>query len=138
MAEHAINGLMGTTLEKIKQMVDSSTIIGEPIITGDVTIIPVSKIVYGFASGGSDFPSKTQKDLFGGGSGAGVTVAPVAFLVINGADVKLLQINPDPNTADRVVGLVPDLIDKVSGIIANSDSKKDKKKKSAGGEESQS
>jgi sporulation protein YtfJ len=121
MGEHAINGLMGTTLEKIKEMVDASTIIGDPIINGEITIIPVSKVVYGFASGGSDLPTKTPKQVFGGGSGAGVTIAPVAFLVINGRDVRLLQIDSNPGTADKVIGMVPDLFDKISGLF-----KKDK------------
>ncbi|MDR1564712.1 MAG: GerW family sporulation protein [Oscillospiraceae bacterium] len=121
MGEHAINGLMGTTLEKIKEMVDSSTIIGDPIINGEITIIPVSKVVYGFASGGSDLPTKTPKQVFGGGSGAGVTIAPVAFLVVNGKDVRLLQIDSNPGTADKVIGMVPDLFDKISGLFTKKD-----------------
>ena len=81
--EHPIKGLMDTTLDKIRAMVDSNTIIGTPIHTADGTmIVPVSKMSFGFASGGSDFPSKTNKDLFGGGGGAGVSVTPVAFLVV--------------------------------------------------------
>lgn len=128
MAEHPIQGMMDTTLEKIREMVDASTVIGEPIISGDATIIPVSKITYGFASGGSDFPSKSDRELFGGGGGAGVTVSPVAFLVINRGEVKLMQINPEQNTADRMVGMVPELVDKVSSIIAD---KKEQKKSRA-------
>lgn len=124
MADHVINGLMGTTLEKIKDIVDASTVIGDPIITGETTIIPVSKISYGFASGGSDFPSKSDKELFGGGSGAGVTASPIAFLVINGTDVKLLHVENNPTSVDKVVGLVPDLVDKVSELVKNN--KKDK------------
>lgn len=124
MSDHPIGDLMKTTLEEIRQMTDSSTIIGEPIKTGDTTIIPVSKIVYGFASGGSDFPSKSSKGLFGGGAGAGVTVSPVAFLVIDDLHgIKLIQINPEANTADRLVGLVPDLIDKLNDVISNSGKK---------------
>ena len=126
MNDHPIGNLMRTTLEEIRQMADASTIIGEPIISGESTIIPVSKISYGFASGGSDFPNKQSQDLFGGGAGAGVTIAPIAFIVINGGDVRLLQISPENNTADKVVGMVPDLVDKVSDIIA-SNSKKNKR-----------
>ena len=86
--EHPIRGLMDTTLEKIRTMVDSNTIIGTPIHTADGTmIIPVSRMSFGFASGGSDFPSKTNKDLFGGGGGAGVSVTPVAFLVVKDGNV---------------------------------------------------
>ena len=96
MSDHPIEGLMGTTLEKIKQMVDINTIIGDPITSPDGTvIIPVSKISYGFASGGSDFPTKTQaeKTFFGGGAGAGVSINPVAFITICNGNVKLLQID---------------------------------------------
>ncbi|MDR1002356.1 MAG: GerW family sporulation protein [Oscillospiraceae bacterium] len=117
MAEHPIQGMMNTTLQNIREMVDSSTVIGDPIVCGNTTIIPVSKVSYGFASGGSDFPSKSDKELFGGGGGAGITVNPVAFLVVSDGDVKLLQINPNQNTADRVIGLVPDLVDKITGLI---------------------
>ena len=90
-------------------------------------IIPVSKVSYGFASGGSDFVSKNaaSKDLFGGGAGAGITLTPVAFLAIHEGEVKLLQVDPFNSTADSVVGMVPDVVDKISGLF----SKKDKKKK---------
>ena len=82
MAEHPIQGLMNVTMEKIHQMVDSNTIIGKPITTEDgITILPVSKVSFGFASGGTDFNGKNaaNKDLFGGGSGAGVNIQPVAW-----------------------------------------------------------
>ena len=82
--EHPIGSLMDTTMEKIKEMIDVNTIIGEPITSPDGTlIIPVSKVIYGFAAGGSDLPTKKEnKDCFGGGSGAGVTIQPVAFLTV--------------------------------------------------------
>ena len=90
MAEHPIQGLMNVTMEKIHQMVDSNTIIGKPIITEDgTTILPVSKVSFGFASGGSDVGAKTNKQMFGGGTGAGVSIAPIAFLVISGGNVDL-------------------------------------------------
>ena len=130
MSEHPISDLMKTTLAEIRQMADSSTIIGDPIKSGDTTIIPISKIVYGFASGGSDFPSKNSQNLFGGGAGAGVTVSPVAFLVMNDEyGVKLLQINPDAGTADRIVGLVPELVDKINNVITKSPKKSKKNDK---------
>ena len=79
-----IKDIMETTINKIKEMGGADTITGDPIkLDNGISIIPVSKISYGFASGGSDFPSKTQKQIFGGGGGAGVTVTPVAFIVIN-------------------------------------------------------
>ncbi|HBG55873.1 MAG TPA: sporulation protein YtfJ, partial [Ruminococcaceae bacterium] len=97
MADHPIEGMMDTTLEKIKQMVDVNSVIGDPIVTPDgITIIPISKVNYGFASGGSDLPVKTQpeKEFFGGGTGAGVTITPIAFLTISGGSVKLLRVDP--------------------------------------------
>jgi sporulation protein YtfJ len=127
---HPINDLMGTTLDKIREMVDANTIIGEPIRTEDITLIPVSKLSFGFASGGSDFTTKTQKpngaNPFGGGSGAGVNIQPVAFLVIRGGTVKLLPVAPPPeSTVDRVVEMVPDVVDKVTDFIERQQEKKD-------------
>ena len=125
MNEHPIEGMMQTTMESIKQMVDVNTIIGDPITAPDGTIIiPVSRVSYGFVSGGSEFPTKQldKKDLFGGGSGAGISIHPVAFITISDGETKLLQINPYANTADRVVDLVPETIDRIAGLF-----KKDKK-----------
>ncbi len=124
--DHPINSLMDTTMDKIKEMVDVNTIIGDPITSPDGTIIiPVSKVSYGFASGGSDFPTKKEnKDCFGGGSGAGVTIQPVAFLTVFRGDVKLIPVEKYDGAADRVVGMMPELVDKVSGLF-----KRDKKKK---------
>ena len=121
MSNHPIEGMMDTTLEKIKQMVDVNTMIGDPITTPDGTvIIPVSKVTYGFASGGSDFPSKSQpsKDFFGGGAGAGVTLTPVAFLAISEGNVRLLQVDPYNSSTDRVVSIVPDVVDKISEFFS--------------------
>ena len=101
MAEHPIQGLMNVTMEKIHQMVDSNTIIGKPITTEDgITILPVSKVSFGFASGGTDFNGKNaaNKDLFGGGSGAGVNIQPVAFLVIKDGCVRTIQLSDGNST----------------------------------------
>ena len=116
MAEHPIQGLMGITMQKIKEMVDVNTIIGEPIVTADgTTIIPVSKVTFGFASGGSDLPNKDPRvEIFGGGSGAGVTLQPLGFLVVKDGNVKLLQMSTSSNTADKIVNAVPDVIEKIS------------------------
>lgn len=125
MSEHPINGLMDTTLEKIKSMVDVNTIIGTPITSPDGTvIIPVSKVSYGFASGGSDIRAKkdNQPPNFGGGSGAGVTINPVGFLAVMKGDVKFIPITKYDGPADRIVGMVPELFDKVKGLFS-----KDKK-----------
>ena len=84
-----VEGLMGVSVEKIREMVDANTVIGTPIVVADgVTIIPVSKISYGFASGGSDLPSKSSSDLFGGGAGAGINITPVAFLTVKDGEIK--------------------------------------------------
>ncbi len=119
MKDQSAAGILGTTIEKIKDMVDSKTIIGEPIDAGDgIKVIPVSKVSYGFASGGSDFPTKASKDLFGGGGGAGVTLTPVAFLVINNGNVTVKYLSEGPESSvERVVGALPELVDKLSGIV---------------------
>ena len=118
MAEKSAGAILTSTIEKIRELVDTSTIIGEAIYAeGGTTIIPVSKVTYGFASGGADFPSKSNKELFGGGGGAGVTITPVAFLVINNGDVTLKHITAYDNAAERVVNLVPEMFDKVTGLM---------------------
>lgn len=116
MAEHPINGLMDISMEKIKKMVDSETIIGKPIqVAEGVSVIPISKVSFGFATGGSDLP--TQKEAFGGGAGAGVTLQPIGFLVVNGSDVRLIELASPGNTAEKMVNAVPGIIDKVSSLI---------------------
>ncbi len=124
---------MGTTMEKIREMTDSNAIIGDAITTPDGTvIIPVSKVSFGFGSGGSDWPNKsTPKELFGGGAGAGISIQPLAFLVVSKGEVKLLQMNQSENTADHMVNMVPEVIDKISGLISNVGKKKDDKKEAA-------
>lgn len=111
-------GILSTTIEKVRQLVDVSTIVGEPVILSDeVTVIPVSKVTYGFASGGSDFPSKNNNQLFGGGGGAGITINPVAFLVLKNGEVTLKHITSNDNAAERIVNMVPEVIDKVNAIV---------------------
>ena len=106
--EHPIGSLMDTTMEKIKEMIDVNTIIGEPITSPDGTlIIPVSKVSYGFAAGG--------------GSGAGVTIQPVAFLTVYQGDVRLVSVDREEGTADKLVNMIPDVLKKVKGVF-----KKDK------------
>lgn len=129
MSEHPIEGLMNTALQNIRQMMDVNTIIGDQITAPDGTIIiPVSKVSLGFASGGSDFPSKTEKELFGGGSGAGGTVVPIAFIVIQNGEVKLLQISQTTTPADKAISLVPELFDKITALFGKGKNK-DKKQK---------
>ena len=120
--QHPIGDLMTTTMQKLREIADVNTIVGKPILAGEITIIPISKLTVGFASGGSDFTSKNQKpeddNSFGGGSGAGMNLSPVAFLIVKGDSVRLITLAPPPGTAvDRVVEMVPDVIDKVTGFI---------------------
>ena len=120
MAEHPIQGLMNVTMDKIRQMADSNTIIGKPIKTDDgTTILPVSRISFGFAAAGTDFDGKNaaNKDLFGGGSGAGVNIQPVAFLVVKDGCVRTIQLSDGSNTIDRALTMLPELVDKVSALL---------------------
>lgn len=123
MSDHPINSMMDTSMKKIKELIDVNTIIGDPITTPDgTTIIPVSKVTYGFASGGSDLPTKKDnRDCFGGGAGAGVTIQPVGFLSICKGNVKFIPIEKYDGAADRIVGMIPEAFDKISSFI-----KKDK------------
>ena len=115
--KESASGILSTTIEKVRQLVDVSTIVGEPIkLSEEITVIPVSKVTYGFASGGSDFPSKNNKDLFGGGGGAGITINPVAFLILKGGEVTLKHITANDNATERIVNMIPDVIDKVSDV----------------------
>ncbi len=120
MSEHPLNELIGTALTNIKSMVDVNTIIGSPVETANGTIIiPVSRVGFGFAAGGTDVPSKAQtpEKNFGGGSGAGISISPVGFLVVNGDSVKLLPVNSANTTVDKLIDSVPEMFEKVNGMI---------------------
>ena len=134
---HPIHEVLQTTMNKIREMVDANTVVGQPITTQDgVTLIPVSRLSFGFATGGSDF-GKTQNvsKSFGGGAGAGVNVIPVAFLVVKDGNVRILPVAPPPgDTVSRVVDLVPEMFEKVTGYI---DKKGAEKKAEADGETAQ-
>lgn len=128
MREHPIEGLMLAAMNSIKDMVDVNTIIGDPIETSNnIVIIPISKVAFGFAAGGSEFNEETieeytKKDKddenikyklpFGGGSGAGVSINPVAFIIVQEGNVKLLPVNHS-STIDKLLDYVPDLINKI-------------------------
>ncbi len=131
MSEHPIEGLMITAMNSIQDMIDVNTIIGEPIETNtNVIIIPISKVSFGFAAGGSEFKGETineysRKDEeeqvqyrlpFGGGSGAGVNINPVAFLVVQANNVKLLPVSHS-SAVDKLLDYMPDAIDKVNNLI---------------------
>lgn len=118
MAVKPISELTDSSMKNLQTLIDSNSVVGDPITTPDgTTILPVSRVSFGFGTGGSDLPA-TQKELFGGGSGGGVSITPVAFLVIQNGSVKVLQIQSFSSAADRVVGMVPDVIDRVSGFVS--------------------
>ena len=110
---HPLSELMRTTLDSVRAMADANTIVGAPIQADGVTLIPISKVSFGFGSGGGDYGKVQPKD-FGGGAGAGVKIDPVAFLVIKGGTTRVLPVAvPASTTLDRVVEMVPDVIEKV-------------------------
>lgn len=117
-----VKELITASMDKIHEMADANTIMGKPVkLDGGVTVIPVSKVSYGFAGGGSDLPSKTDKELFGGASGAGITVTPLGFLVVSNGEVQLMQMNLDVSTSSAIVNMVPEVFNKVASLF-----KKDK------------
>ena len=141
MSEHPIESLMTTAMNSIQDMIDVNTIIGEPIETANnIVIIPISKVSFGFAAGGSEFKGETIDEYkkvekeeqiqyrlpFGGGSGAGVTIDPIAFLVIQSDNVKLMPVNHSSNV-DKLLDYVPDLIEKtnimMNKIVSNKKNK---------------
>ena len=117
----SVSELLGISMEKIKEMADVNAIIGEPIkLDNGTTIIPISKVSYGFASGGSDLPSKYEKNLFGGGAGAGVSIKPEGFLVISpDGTAKMVPMEASSDPISTAIEKVPGIIDKVSGFINN-------------------
>lgn len=121
MSKNASN-MLESTIAKIREMVDVNSVIGEPITADGITIIPVSKVSVGFGGGGSDFVSKNTNNLdnhpFGGGAGGGVKVTPVAFLIIKDGNVRMLPVaTPANTTADRLVEMIPDTLDKISAFV---------------------
>ena len=113
--------MLQDTISKIREMVDVNNVIGDPITVGDVTIVPVSKVSVGFGGGGSDFASKNpgkQENPFGGGVGGGVKVTPICFLIVKDGNVRMMPVAAPANTtADRIVEMVPDTLDKISAFI---------------------
>lgn len=131
MSEHPIEGLMTTAMNSIQDMIDVNTIIGEPIETSNnIVIIPISKVSFGFAAGGSEFKGETIDEYkkvdkeeaiqyrlpFGGGSGAGVTINPIAFLVITPENVRLMPVNHS-TSLDRLIDYIPDLMEKTNNMM---------------------
>ncbi len=131
MENRPLSELMKNTLAELKTMADANTIIGTPIQAEGVTMIPVSRMSFGVAGGGAEFSTKKQpagaEPSFGGGSGVGARLEPVAFLIVRDGGVKLLPVAPPPyNTVDRVVETVPEVVDKVTSFIEKQQEKKAK------------
>ena len=128
MENNNIGSLMDVTMNKMREMVDVDTIVGSPITTPDgITIIPVSKVSYGFASGGSDFTVK-EKSGFGGGNGAGIKIDPIGFLIVKDGGVRMINVTPPASTTiDRAIEKAPEFIDMVDSIIAKYIDKKNAK-----------
>ncbi len=123
MSENSIKNIMDVTMEKLRAMVDANTIIGDPMVVGDITLIPVSKVSFGVATGGSDFPSKTQSGLFGGGGGAGVTLSPVAFIAVSGGNVKMMPVYNEMSSIDKAVSMAPEVLQKAKELFSKDKSK---------------
>ncbi|NEU29902.1 sporulation protein YtfJ [bacterium LRH843] len=126
MSEHPIQGLMKTAMENLKEMVDVNTIIGDPVETPDGSVIlPVSKVGFGFAAGGSEFVIDQDKEAhdelhpFGGGSGGGVSITPMAFLVVNSQGVKMVHIDGSTHLYEKLLEFAPQVVDKIQQMINN-------------------
>ena len=116
---NSVPNMMEGMLHKIREMIDANTVMGTPVTTPDgTTIIPISKVSIGFGGGGSDFATNKGGNPFGGGAGGGVKVTPVAFVVVSNGNVRMLPVAQAANTtADRLVEMIPDTLDKVSAFI---------------------
>lgn len=125
MSENKIKGMLDVTMEKMRALADADTVIGTPVEAGNVTLIPVSKVSFGLATGGSDFNTKSANPMFAGGGGAGVSVIPVAFIAVSGENVRILPVYNDMTTVDKAISMAPELIDKVKSVFT-----KDKENKS--------
>ena len=128
---HPLSEMMSSSMSKIREMVDVNTVIGDPIVTGDgVTIIPVTKVSIGYGGGGSDFATKNypanRDNAFGGGAGAGVSITPVAFLIVRGENVRMLPVaEPASTSVDRLIEQLPDLIDKAQSFFESRKAEKE-------------
>ncbi|MCM3593897.1 GerW family sporulation protein [Brevibacillus sp. FSL L8-0520] len=123
MADHPIQGLMKTTMENLKQMVDVNTIIGDPVETPDGSVIlPISKVGFGFAAGGSEFQYERDHPgvighPFGGGSGGGVSITPVAFLVVGKQGIRSIPLENSTHLYDRILDSIPQFVEKMQGMF---------------------
>ena len=117
MGDNNLGNLMEIATEKLRAMVDADTIIGTPLTVGKITLIPVSRISFVVATGGSDFPTKNSGTMFGGGGGAGLTITPIAFIAVNGESVHMMPVYNELGTIDKAINMAPELIDKVKSLF---------------------
>ena len=116
--------MLQDTISKIREMMSVNDVVGEPIVVGDVTIVPISKVSVGFGGGGADNAKAVNKDAFGGGMGGGVKVTPICFLVVKDGNVRMMPVPvPANSTADRILEMVPDTLDKISAFIESKTNK---------------
>lgn len=136
MSDHPIQGLMTAAMENIKEMVDVNTIIGDPVETPDGSVIlTVSKVGFGFAAGGSEFiidsqqqggQTSTSKQPFGGGSGGGVSITPIAFLIVGTSGVKMIHLDEGTHLLEKVLDLAPQVVDKIQSMMSKKDQAENK------------
>ena len=130
MSEHPIQGLMSTAMENLKEMIDVNTIVGDPVETPDGSVImTVSKVGFGFAAGGSEFINAggdpTDGHPFGGGSGGGVSITPIAFLIVNSQGVRMLHLDENTHLIEKILDAAPMAVEKIQKILAKDDAQKD-------------
>ena len=118
MSENNIKGMLDVTMQKMRALADADTVIGSPIAVGETTLIPVSRVSFGLATGGSDFNTKSPNPMFAGGGGAGVSIVPVAFIAVSGESVRILPVYNDMTTVDKAISMAPELIDKIKGVFS--------------------
>ena len=118
MSDNKIKNIMDSVMDKLRAMVNADTIIGTPVVAGNSTIIPVSKLSYGLATGATEMPKDDKKGVIGGG-GAGVSIAPIAFIAITGDNVKLLPLYSDVSAVERAIAMTPEMIEKIRDIFKN-------------------
>ncbi|MBT2754444.1 GerW family sporulation protein [Mesobacillus foraminis] len=140
MSDHPIQGLMTTAMENLKEMIDVNTIIGDPVETPDGSVImTVSKVGFGFAAGGSEFvmdgdkgSSEGQKHPFGGGSGGGVSITPIAFLIVNSSGVRMLHLDESTHLIEKILDAAPQAVEKIQQLMSKNQGGKKKEDKSGG------
>lgn len=131
--DNKVESVLSGALDGLKKLVDVDTVIGDPItVNEEITLIPISKVSCGFISGGSGFGTQPQKAHFGGGAGGSVKVTPLCFLVVKGDNIRMLPVSESESGTDKLVDLLPDVIDKIAGYLRkNKEAKQEKEQNDA-------